>query len=297
MEAALLPVFEEEPILLEVSELPTASVEVLQQVRQIIDGRFNSRAVSPTLMMIATGNPLTPDYTSVRAELCKSIEERLHPYIVVPEVPELFAIWSTMMDPIVYQFLLKHERFVPDLSPRCWVSIADTVEGLMEAGVDPANVLKDIRPQLVESIEAPLQLFLREGYKPDKVPILGREFLGASNERFIEYMERMKRWLDRSERGFVGATKIDIARVLLQSDPSFTQQFPEAPRRFTALMELLIGKGAQDIASSLLDVLYKSDTKAVAKPIMEVFKKSSALKEMGQKFREFVKKHEDKMAS
>jgi hypothetical protein len=296
MDAELLPVFEDEPILLEMSELPTAPQNVLNQIRQIIDGIFTNKPVSPTCMIVATGNPMTTDYTTVNADLCRSIEERLHPYIIVPDTAELLSIWSTMMAPVVYQFLLGSESLVERVSPRGWVEIAAAVQALVEADMPPEAIIHDIRPKIDDTIRPPLLKFLKMGYQPDKVPILGRELLGSSEPLFKEHMDRVRRWLKSNERGFVGATQLDVARILTQSDETFIQKYPEAGNRFTKFVEVLVEGKAQDIASSLIDALYKSNKDAVAKPIMSTFRKSPALLEMGKKFREFTQRFEAAVA-
>lgn len=292
MEAELLPIFETEPVLLEIGELPTASQDVLNQIREIIDGIFTNRPVSPTCMMVATGNPLTDDYTTVNAELCESIEERLHPYLIVPEKAEKFEIWSTIMAPFVYQFLLKHDAFVDDLSPRSWVEIAEKVQALMDAGITAAEIIRDVRPKLVDTMVPPLQKYIEAGYQPDKVPILGRAFLGADKQKASEYIERLTRWFKDNDRGFVGASKMDIARVLLQGGDSFVSKYPMAGEMFTAFMEICITHGGHDIAMSLLDTLYRSNKKHVSSPIMEKFRDSPALVAITNRFVKFQDKIE-----
>jgi hypothetical protein len=78
----------------------------------------------------------------------------------------------------------------------------------------------------------------------------------------------------------------------MQSNSEFVTQFPKAGERFSTFIEVLVDNKAQDIASSLVDALYKSDAKAVGKPIMQVFKRSGAIVTMGKKFREFTKQFE-----
>jgi len=298
MEAAMLPIFEQEALLLEISELPTASKKVLNQLRQIVDStagkaKFNNREVSPNCILVATGNPLTADYTTVEAELCHSIEERLHPYIVVPEKAELLAVWSIIMKPTVYQFILNHDSFFNQLTPRGWMGLAVHVEAQRAAGESAANIVKSARAVIDDTISPPLLTFLQSGYQPDKVPILGRELLGSSVEQFAAQLERVQRWFSggTKARGYIGATQLDVIRVIAQSDNTFTTQYPEAGERFTGFCQVLMLNNAADIVSSLCDAVYRAP-RFVRSPIMDVFKKSDVVAQMGKVYHDFVKKFE-----
>jgi len=265
-----LPTFASEPTLLEIGELPTAPPNVQNQIREIIDGLFIGKTVSPFCLMVATGNPPEARFTTGN-QIDEAIEDRLDPYIVVPLPDELLTIWSRIMFPTIYRFLSDYPTFISsvitdgaavghqDLSPRHWMMIAEKVENLRNVGEPAAVIMQDIRSSFVNAtnIIPPLQQYLLVGDNPELMIILGRELITASPELLVEYEKRIQKWLSNNKlRGFVGASKNDLLRVLTQLTKVEVEQLPRFGPNIIKFIELLVDGKCHDMAKNVFDVIY-----------------------------------------
>lgn len=270
----------------EIGELPTAPPNMQNILREMIDGQLNGDALDPKCLYVATGNPPEARFTTGNM-IDEAIEDRLDPYIVVPTTEELLIVWARIMFPTIYQFLSANESMIDALSPRHWMVIAEKVENLRQVGESHETIVADVKSAFVnhKNVIPTLLVFLKHGNDPDKVPILGRDLLSADEARMSEYRKRLKRWLSGdATRGFVGATKNDIIRVVPYLTEEDVSKLPNAGPNVVQVLELLTEGHCQDMAKNLLDVLYPSK---LNRSMLEYLKTSPALKKMSKMYAEF----------
>ena len=291
-----LPTFASKPTLLEIGELPTAPPNVQNQIREIVDGIFIGKPVSPYCMMVATGNPPEAQYTTGN-QIDAAIEDRLDPYVVVPLPDELLTIWSRIMFPTIYRFLSDHPTFIDNtregtttqqaLSPRHWMMVAEKVENLKRAGESAAVIIQDVRSAFINAtnIIPPLQQYLINGDNPELMIILGREIVMADEDKMANYEKRIKGWLDNNRlRGLVGASKNDLIRVMTQLRPDEIPKLPRLGPNITRFLEILADGKCHDMARNVFDTFYVKES--VAEVVLPCIKSSGVLAAMTKKFHE-----------
>jgi len=293
--AAFVPgaVWEEQAYTLgEIGELPTAPPTMQNILREMIDGQLNGDPLDPKCLLVATGNPPEARFTTGNM-IDEAIEDRLDPYIVIPTTQELLIVWARIMFPTVYQFLSVNESMIDSLSPRHWMVIAEKVENLRQVGETPEAIVDDVKTAFVNHKEVipPLLVFLKHGDDPEKLPILGRDLLSADEPRMDVYSKRIEKWLaGESTKGFVGATKNDVIRIIPSVTTEEVGNLPHAGRNLVRLLELLVDGHCQDMAKNLLDVVYPSK---LSPDVIAQLKKSPALRKMSAMYAEFQERMRD----
>ena len=272
-------------------ELPTAPPNVQCILREMIDGQLNGEQLDPNCLHVATGNPPEARFTTVNA-VDEAIEDRLAPYVVVPTAAELLQIWSRIMYDLVYQFLALNPSVIVSaegataISPRRWMTVAEQVQDLVEAGERAAIIVQDVQGIFAEhrNVLTMLRQFIEHGNDPLKLPILGRDLIFADEEKMKGYEARMAHWFKSETSGFVGESKNDLIRVMATLTPEDKKRVDTISTNVARFIELLVEGKCIDMAHNLMEVIYSG---TLCDDIMAKLKDKKALDDMTDKYQEF----------
>ena len=265
-----------------VDELPTASPQVQNIFREIVDGQLNGEPVDPNCVYVATGNPPDPRFVTVNA-LDEAIEKRLKVYVVVPTASELLDVWANRMPSLIYKFLLMNQAFIRDLAPREWSGVARDVQDVYDGSGSLKLALDEASDELRynhPSIDARLRKFVEYGDDPHYYPILGRDLLDADEKQHEEHMAVVKYWLEKDQRGFVGETNNDLIRaVRTLSTSELPADGGEAYSRNAAdFLVMLSEHNCNDMVMTVLDLALHA--KVMGKAIERIKGSPTTLKKL-----------------
>ena len=266
-------------------ELPTASIPVQNQIREMIDGQLNGEPLDPNCILLGTGNPPSAEYLTVNA-LDAAIESRLKVIIAQPSKEELLSVWSDIMPDLIYGFLLTNDGFIGALTPREWVGVAMDAQDVKDGGGTLDDQISEVTLDLVgkADVQEALRRYLKFGNSPEYYPILGRDMVNANAEKMKEYMARLKKWVNDSNDGLLGATTTDFSRVLskkLTKDDVVSVE--QAAQNVIDVIDLTAANNRTDIARSLLDSVFMSgDIKLVVWDQLPKVKDNRILKQFAE---------------
>lgn len=267
-------------------ELPTAPPNVQCILREMIDGQLNGEPLDPKCLYVATGNPPEARFTTVNA-VDEAIEDRLAPYVVVPTGDELLQIWSRIMYDAVYQFLVLNPRTIEDtISPRRWMTVAEQVQDLVEAGESAAVIAQDVRGIFADQQDVLIRLkeFIEYGNDPFKLPILARDLIFADDATMEDYVKRVEHWAKNNGRGLIGASKNDLIRVMLTLSAEDRKHADRIADNIAKFIGVLVDNQCIDMANNALNAVYSG---TLTDEIMNKLENTPAVKKLGEKYNEY----------
>ena len=220
-------------------------------------------------------------------QLDAAIEDRLDPYIVIPNREELMNIWSKIMFPTIFRFLTANPTLVDTtVSPRHWMMVAEKAEDLVECKAEVGYIIQDIRTSFTDfdNVGLLLTTFLKTGNKEELRVILGRELVSYSSDHQLDRVEeKVTKWIKEDMRGLIGASNTDLIRTLGRMTEEEAKECPHLGKNVVRYLEILTKSNCHDMARTLMDAAYASDLR---KSIIEMLKESKLMSKMAKRYKE-----------
>jgi hypothetical protein len=256
-------------------------------LRMMTERQHNSDKMFPGWILMATTNPETAEYVTVKA-VDAALASRMIILVVKPSNDEKLSYWSSRMHPTLYKFLLltniKKIAFLEKLDSRSWYNLADSVGRRQAAGATRDSLIKLIRTHAGTDVAVGFTQYLEHGDDPYYFPIGHNELVTADRAGMRVITERIKRWLDGNELPLIGATNWDLGVWLREeSDKASTKQ---AAANICEYMQLVGPGGYMD----MVDDLFQN---ARGRKIMPDFMKSVKGTKVEDRLTEIYKQHNE----
>lgn len=254
-------------------------------LRMMTERQHNADTMFPGWMLIATSNPETAEYVTVKS-VDAALASRMVIFVVKPSREEKLAYWSTRMHHVVYKFLLQTNfnklNFIEALDSRSWYNLADSIGRRVVVGASIDSIVRLLTTHAGISVAEGFNKYMAHGDDPYYFPIGATELVAADKPRMKELVSRLKRWLNDNAMPQLGATNWDLCAWVREHGENYDKQ---TVNNICEYMQLVGPAGKIDLADELFqsargqpimsDLLKSAKGTAVETRIVEIFDRHS----------------------
>lgn len=231
------------------------------QARQFIDRRFGLHPMFPTWRVVATSNPESADYGTVKAA-DKALAKRMIIFPIKPTAAEKLQYWQGKMDDVLFKFhLVNHLEnlsFVEATDSRSWMNISDSLSRRRMNGqwLAPIQSLaKLVSCHASRSVGAAFEEFLKKGNDPDEYPVSHMTLLTGSGHEQKLVHARFNKWMLNRRTALIGATTWGLNAFLrtYKVDALKGYNEEEAAVNLAAYLRILCEVGYTDMAADIFN--------------------------------------------